>query len=140
MDIHTPSQRSKNMRAIKSTGTKEEVRLAKALWHLGYRYRKNNKSVFGKPDLTFTKYKIAIFVDGEFFHGKDWKTEKERIKSNREFWYKKIERNIQRDIEVSSYLKLQKWEVLRFWSKEVKKDLNSCINIIQNLIFQKKTE
>ena len=140
MDIHTPSQRSKNMRAIKSTATKEEVRLAKALWHLGYRYRKNNNSVFGKPDLTFKKYKIAIFVDGEFFHGKDWETEKERIKSNREFWYKKIERNIQRDIEVSSYLKLQKWEVLRFWSKEVKKDLNSCINIIQNLIFQKKTE
>ena len=140
MDVHTPLQRSKNMRAIKSTATKEEVRLAKTLWHLGYRYRKNNNSVFGKPDLTFKKYKIAIFVDGEFFHGKDWETEKERIKSNREFWYKKIERNIQRDIEVSSYLKLQKWEVLRFWSKEVKKDLNSCINIIQNLILQKKTD
>ena len=138
MDVHTPLQRSKNMRAIKSTATKEEVRLAKALWHLGYRYRKNNNSVFGKPDLTFKKYKIAIFVDGEFFHGKDWETEKERIKSNREFWYKKIERNIQRDIEVSSYLKLQEWEVIRFWSKEVKKDLNSCINVIQNLILQKQ--
>ena len=134
MDVHTPSQRSKNMRAIKSTGTKEEVRLAKALWHLGYRYRKNNKNVFGKPDLTFTKYKIAIFVDGEFFHGKDWETEKERIKSNKEFWHKKIERNIQRDIEVNSYLKLQEWKVIRFWSKEVKNDLNSCINVIQNLI------
>ncbi|MBC7523985.1 MAG: DNA mismatch endonuclease Vsr [Flavobacterium sp.] len=138
MDVHAPLQRSKNMRAIKSTATKEEVRLAKALWHLGYRYRKNNNSVFGKPDLTFKKYKIAIFVDGEFFHGKDWETEKERIKSNREFWYKKIERNIQRDIEVSSYLKLQEWEVIRFWSKEVKKDLNSCINVIQNLILQKQ--
>ena len=138
MDVHTPLQRSKNMRAIKSTATKEEVHLAKALWHLGYRYRKNNNSVFGKPDLTFKKYKIAIFVDGEFFHGKDWETEKERIKSNQEFWYKKIERNIQRDIEVSSYLKLQEWEVIRFWSKEVKKDLNSCINVIQNLILQKQ--
>ena len=89
MDVHTPSQRSKNMRAIKSTGTKEEIRLAKALWHLGYRYRKNNKTIFGKPDLTFKKYKIAIFVDSEFFHGKDWETHKHRIKSNPEFWYKK---------------------------------------------------
>ena len=138
MDVHTPSQRSKNMRAIKSTGTKEEVLLAKALWQLGYRYRKNNKNVFGKPDLTFKKYKIAIFVDGEFFHGKDWETEKDSIKSNQEFWYKKIERNIQRDIEVNSYLKLQEWKVIRFWSKEVKKDLNSCINIIQNIILENK--
>lgn len=76
MDRITPQQRSKNMRAIKSTATKDEVRLAKELWHLGYRYRKNNRTVFGTPDLTFKKYKIAIFVDSEFFHGKDWKTKK----------------------------------------------------------------
>jgi DNA mismatch endonuclease (patch repair protein) len=137
MNVHTPSQRSKNMRAIKSTGTKDEIRLAKALWHLGYRYRKNNKTVFGKPDLTFKKYKIAIFVDSEFFHGKDWETEKDRIKSNQEFWYKKIERNIQRDIEVNGYLAEQGWKVLRFWSKEVKKDLNSCITEIQKEILLK---
>ena len=85
MDVHTPEQRSKNMRAIKAPGTKDEVRLAKALWHLGYRYRKNDKSVFGKPDLTFKKRKVAIFVDSEFFHGKDWETQKFRIKSNQEF-------------------------------------------------------
>jgi DNA mismatch endonuclease (patch repair protein) len=76
MYVHTPSQRSKNMRAIKSTGTKDETRLAKALWHLGYRYIKNNKTVFGKQDLNFKKYKIAIFVDSEFFHGKDWEIQK----------------------------------------------------------------
>lgn len=132
MDVHTPSQRSKNMRAIKSTGTKEEIRLAKALWHLGYRYRKNNKTIFGKPDLTFKKYKIAIFVDSEFFHGKDWETHKHRIKSNPEFWYKKIERNIQRDIEVNNYLAKQGWTVIRFWSGEVKNHLDSCITEIQN--------
>lgn len=138
MDVHTPTQRSKNMRAIKSKGTKDEVRLAKALWHLGYRYRKNNKTVFGKPDLTFKKYKIAIFVDSEFFHGKDWGTEKDRIKSNSEFWQKKIERNIQRDIEVNNYLSGQSWKVIRFWSKEVKKDLNTCINVIQKEILQRQ--
>ena len=104
MDNLTSIQRSKIMRAIRSTNTKDEVRLAKALWHLGYRYRKNNRKVFGTPDLTFKKLKIAIFVDSEFFHGKDWENQKNRFKTNREFWQKKIERNMQRDIEVSNYL------------------------------------
>lgn len=130
MDCHTSEQRSKNMRAIKSTGTKEEVRLAKALWRLGYRYRKNNKKVFGKPDLTFVKKKVAIFIDSEFFHGKDWQEQKERIKSNRNYWYKKIERNIKRDNEVNTYLTENSWTVLRFWSKDVQKNLEECINII----------
>lgn len=134
MDVHTPEQRSKNMRAIKATGTKDEVRLAKALWHLGYRYRKNNKSVFGKPDLTFKKYKVAIFVDSEFFHGKDWETQKFRIKSNQEFWHKKIGRNIERDQEVNQYLINNGWKVLRFWSKEVKKNLQECIDTIISFI------
>jgi len=130
MDRHTPEQRSKNMRAIKSTGTKEEIRLAKALWKLGYRYRKNNKKVFGKPDLTFEKKKVAIFIDSEFFHGKDWQEQKERIKSNRDYWYKKIERNISRDKEVNAFLAENNWTVLRFWSKDVQKNLEECINII----------
>lgn len=138
MDVHTPAQRSKNMRAIKATGTKDEVRLAKALWSLGYRYRKNNKKVFGKPDLTFKKYKLAVFVDSEFFHGKDWETEKHRIKSNTEFWHKKIERNIQRDKEVNSYLIQNGWTVLRFWSKDVKKYLDECIQKIVSIIDSKK--
>ena len=134
MDRHTPEQRSKNMSAIKSKGTKDEVRLAKALWHLGYRYRKNNKTVFGKPDITFKKYKLAIFVDSEFFHGKDWETEKHRIKTNQEFWYKKLERNIQRDKEVNEYLISSGWVVLRFWSKEVKNNLLNCIEEIEKII------
>lgn len=138
MDKHSKEQRSKNMRAIKATGTKDEVRLAKALWSLGYRYRKNNKTIFGKPDLTFKKYKLAIFVDSEFFHGKDWETEKHRIKSNTEFWHKKIERNIQRDKEVNSYLIQNGWTVLRFWSKDVKKYLGECIQKIVSIIDSNK--
>jgi len=134
MDVHTPEQRSKNMRAIKATGTKDEVRLAKALWHLGYRYRKNDKSVFGKPDLTFKNHKVAIFVDSEFFHGKDWETQKLRIQSNQEFWHKKIGRNIERDKEVNDYLTNNGWTVLRFWSKEVKNNLWKCINRITRQI------
>jgi DNA mismatch endonuclease (patch repair protein) len=134
MDRITPQQRSKNMSAIRSTNTKEEVRLAKALWHLGYRYRKNNRTVFGKPDLTFKKLKIAIFVDSEFFHGKDWETQKDRIKSNIEYWHKKIERNRQRDIEVNNYLELQNWSVIRFWSREIEKKLEDCVAKIQQEI------
>ncbi len=134
MDVHTPEQRSKNMRAIKATGTKDEVRLAKALWHSGYRYRKNDKSVFGKPDLVFKKHKVAIFVDSEFFHGKEWETEKFRIKTNQEFWYKKIGRNIERDKEVNEYLTNLGWKVLRFWSGDLKANLKGCINnVIQEI-------
>lgn len=132
MDRHTPSQRSKNMAAIKSAGTKAEIQLAKALWHLGYRYRKNNKAVFGKPDLTLKKHKIAIFIDSEFFHGKDWETEKHRIKSNHEFWYKKIERNIERDKEVNQHLLENGWTILRFWSRDIKTSLPLILQKIQD--------
>lgn len=134
MDRLTPEQRSKTMRAIKSTATKGEVRLAKALWKLGYRYRKNNKKIFGRPDLTFAKYKIAIFVDSEFFHGKDWETEQLRIKSNREYWIPKIQRNIERDEEVNTFLISENWTILRFWSKEIEKNLEVCIAKIEGVI------
>ena len=134
MDNLTSIQRSKIMRAIRSTNTKDEVRLAKALWHLGYRYRKNNRKIFGTPDLTFKKLKIAIFVDSEFFHGKDWENQKTRFKTNEEFWQKKIERNMQRDIEVNKYLMEQGWTVIRFWSAEIKNNLEDCIAKIQTEI------
>lgn len=134
MDNLTSIQRSKIMRAIRSTNTKDEVRLAKALWHLGYRYRKNNRKIFGTPDLTFKKLKIAIFVDSEFFHGKDWETQKNRFKTNREFWQNKIERNMQRDIQVNDHLMEKGWTVLRFWSTEIKNNLESCIAKIQTEI------
>ncbi|MFV5691006.1 very short patch repair endonuclease [Flavobacterium sp. LT1R49] len=140
MDVHNPSQRSKNMAAIRSTNTKAEVLLAKTLWNLGYRYRKNNKTIFGTPDLTFKKLKIAIFVDSEFFHGKDWETQKDRVKTNTEFWQKKIERNMQRDIEVNIYLESQNWKVLRFWSAEIEKNLEDCIAKIQSEIISRQNQ
>lgn len=138
MDTKTKEQRSKNMQAIKAKGTKDEVLLAKALWHRGYRYRKNDKKVFGKPDLTFKKHKIAIFIDSEFFHGKNWETEKYKIKSNRDFWWPKIERNIQRDKIVTDELRAKGWKVLRFWSKEMRRDLSSHIKIVENALYEKR--
>jgi DNA mismatch endonuclease (patch repair protein) len=140
MDFLSPAERRKRMQSIKSTATKDEIRLAKALWHLGYRYRKNNKTVFGKPDLTFKKLKIAIFVDSEFFHGKDWENQKDRVKTNTEFWQKKIERNMQRDIEVNKYLESQNWKVLRFWSTEIEKNLEDCVAKIQSEIITRQNQ
>ena len=134
MDVHSKEQRRKNMQAIKSTGTKGEILLSKALWKLGYRYRKNDKSTFGKPDLVFKRLKIAIFVDSEYFHGKNWDTEKYRIKSNREFWWKKIEGNINRDKIVNDYLQDNGWTILRFWSNEVQKNLESCVQLIEQTL------
>ncbi|MGJ1445482.1 very short patch repair endonuclease [Sphingobacterium spiritivorum] len=139
MDNLTKEQRRKNMQAIKSADTKAEVILAKALFAKGYRYRKNNKSVFGKPDLTFKKIKFAIFIDGEFWHGKDWEIRKHSLKTNQEYWIPKIERNIKRDQEVNSELSKKGWKVLRFWSKEVEKSLDSCILQIETEVTKLKT-
>lgn len=131
MDVLTTEQRRKNMQAIKSKSTKDEILLAKALWNRGYRYRKNDKRIFGKPDLTFKRFKVAIFVDSEYFHGKDWETEKFRIKTNRNFWWKKIEGNIERDKRVNQELTNAGWKVLRFWSKEIRKNLANCVYTIE---------
>lgn len=133
MDVHNPQQRSKNMRAIKSTGTKDEINLAKALWAKGYRYRKNNKAVFGKPDFTFKKVKVAIFVDSEFFHGKDFEIKKKPV-NNAEFWEKKIRKNIERDKEVNEKLLSNGWKVLRFWSKEVRNNITTVLFEIEKSI------
>lgn len=134
MDRLTQEQRRKNMKSVKGHGSKIEKMLAKELWSAGLRYRKNDKTIFGKPDLSFKKYKIAIFVDGEFWHGKDWKRRKYDHKSNIDFWFKKIERNINRDREVNLYLKKNGWKVLRFWGKDISKNLRNCTNKIIDTI------
>jgi DNA mismatch endonuclease Vsr len=140
MDRHTKEQRRRNMQAIKSIGSKIETILAQALWAKGFRYRKNNKKVFGKPDFTFKKYKIAVFVDGEFFHGKDWEIRKHDLKSNHEFWFAKIERNMRRDTEVNDKLTSEGWKVLRFWGKDIKKNLEFCVSEIEQEINRAKNE
>lgn len=134
MDKLTPEQRKKCMRSNKSTGTKPELVLAKAMWALGLRYRKNSGSIFGKPDFSFKKYKVAVFVDGEFWHGKDWEQKKAEIKGNREFWIAKIERNIHRDIEVTGRLKAEGWTVLRFWSNDVIKNTICCAEKVKEIV------
>lgn len=103
-----------------------EIALGRALWAEGLRYRKHTRNVFGKPDFTFKSVKIAVFIDSEYFHGKNWITEKNRIQTNREFWWPKIEGNMKRDLLVNKTLKDQGWKVIRFWSKDVEKKLPLC--------------
>jgi len=131
MDVLSKEQRRRNMQAIKSKGSKDEVLLAKALWNKGLRYRKNDKSVFGKPDLTFKRKKLAIFIDSEYFHGYNWDIQKNRIKTNQEFWWRKIESNIKRDELVNKELKSRGWKVLRFWSKYLRSNLANCVRQIE---------
>ena len=133
-DRHTQEQRRRNMRAVKRSGSKIERRLQKALWEKGYRYRKNYDRVFGKPDIVFASLKIAIFCDSEFWHGYDWENRQKDFKSNKEFWLKKIQRNIDRDFEVNKKLEAEGWIVLRFWGREINKDLENCINTIEAAI------
>ena len=134
MEKLTAEQRRKNMKAVRASGSKIETALAKALFAKGLRYRKNDRTVFGKPDLTLKKYKLAVFVDSEFWHGKDWETRKFDHKSNQEFWLTKIERNIERDNEVNEKLIAEGWQVLRFWGKDITKNLDKCITNIQKTI------
>ncbi len=124
------------MQAVRSKGSKIETLLAKELWKRGYRYRRNNASVFGKPDFTFKRLKIAIFVDSEFWHGKDWHQRMHDHKSNQEFWLAKIERNIARDREVNEFLLEAGWVVLRFWGKEIEQDLVTCIRKIEEKVHE----
>lgn len=111
-----------------------EIALRDALARNGFRFRKQKLSVFGKPDFCSKKYKVAVFVDGEYFHGKDWQIQKNRIKTNREFWWRKIEGNIARDVLVNKTLKKEGWKVIRFWSQEVKKNPDKCAQKILNTL------
>ena len=138
MDTHTAEQRHKNMQAIKSKDTKIEICLRKELWLRGIRYRKNVKDVFGKPDIAFKSKKVAVFCDSEFCHGYNWNEKKESIKSNRNFWIPKIERNIERDKEVNAKLEAEGWKVLRFWGNEIKKNVEACADLIVDALKEKE--
>ena len=111
--------------------------LRKALWEKGYRYRKNYSKIFGKPDIVFLSKKIAIFCDSEFWHGYDWNKKKQEIHSNKDFWIAKIERNIERDIEVNDFLQTNGWKVLRFWGKDIETNLFNCVQKIENELLSK---
>jgi len=130
----TPEQISYNMRQIKCKGSKIEVMLMKELWSRGLRYRKNVTYVYGKPDIAFIGKKVAVFCDSEFWHGYDWDERKKDLKTHREFWISKIERNMERDRDVTEKLEAEGWTVLRFWGNDIKKHLTECADIIESAV------
>lgn len=137
MDRLTEEQRHRNMSNIKNKNTGIEIKLRKELWKRGYRYRKNYSKLPGKPDIVLVKYKIAIFCDSEFFHGKDWEVLKPQLErgKNAEFWIKKISRNKERDDEINKQLQYMGWTVIRFWGKDINKNVDECIKVIEEIIF-----
>lgn len=114
--------------------------LRKALWARGIHYRKNYDKIPGKPDIALTKYRIAIFCDSEFFHGKDWEVLKPRLKksNNSDYWIHKISRNMERDDEVNKQLLFMGWTVIRFWGKDISKKTDECVRVIEEAIFDEK--
>lgn len=137
-DDLTPEQRRKNMQAIRSRDTGIEKALRKALWKKGIRYRKNYKKAVGKPDIAITKLRIAVFCDSDYWHGYDWENRNQRIKSNRDYWIPKIERNMERDRQVTEALQAEGWVVLRFWEWQIKRHLDSCVETVLSSINKRK--
>lgn len=130
----------KNMSKIRGKDTNIEVVLRKALWHRGFRYRKNYKGLPGRPDIVLTKYRIAIFCDSEFFHGKDWEILKPRLQKtkNSDYWINKISRNRERDTEIDKQLLFEGWIVIRFWGKDILKKTDECVRVVEETIFELK--
>ncbi len=128
------------MQRIKAKDTSIEVKLRKTLWNKGYRYRKNYGGLPGKPDIALTKYKIAIFCDSEFFHGKDWEVLKPRLErsNNSQYWISKISRNRERDEEINKRLLFEGWTVIRFWGKDIQKNVEECVRVVEETIWDIK--
>ena len=142
MDNLTKEQRKKNMQNIRAKDTRIERVLRQALWHKGFRYRKNYDKLPGKPDIVLTKYKIAIFCDGEFFHGKDWEETRPKILAgnNPDFWIPKIEKTMERDRAINEALMLLGWTVIRFWGKEILSSPDNCVAVIEETIMREKLQ
>lgn len=128
--LKTSPEISKRMAHVKTKKNSAEVMLAKSLWHRGYRYRLNYKALPGSPDVALTKYRIAIFIDGEFWHGKDFEQRKTKLKNNKDYWIEKIQENIDRDLRNDKLLRQMDWYPIHFWSNDVIKYCNQCIDEI----------
>ena len=126
-----PMTRSEIMKKVKSKDTTIEVMLRKELYRRGLRYQKNVKTICGKPDIVFKGKKLAVFADSEFWHGKKLREGWSIPKTHTEYWVKKITRNMERDKEVNVQLKSEGWTILRFWEKDIRKDVSACADVVE---------
>ncbi len=126
VDVHTKQQRSFNMSRIKGKNTKPEIKLRKVLFKNGCRGFRVSSKITGKPDIVFTKKKIAVFIDGCYWH----KCTKCFIKpkTKTKWWMEKINRNVTHDNEVDTQLKSYGWKVLRFWEHDINKSIDKVLN------------
>ena len=132
--LKTSPEISKRMSHVKTKRNSAEVMIAKSLWHRGYRYRLNYKALPGSPDIALAKYRIAIFIDGEFWHGKDFEQRKTKLKNNKDYWIEKIQENIDRDLKNDKLLRQMEWYPIHFWSNDVIKYCNQCVEEVICLI------
>jgi DNA mismatch endonuclease (patch repair protein) len=128
-DTFTPEVRSRIMRAVKGKDTSLEKKVRSALWMRGLRFRKNDKRLPGKPDVVFSRAKLAVFLDSCFRHG--CPLHLRRPKSNQDYWQKKVAKNMLRDSQVTSACTDLGWTVLRIWEHEIKKNFDICIKLIE---------
>ncbi len=138
--FYTTEQRSKIMSKIRGKNTKPEILFRKALWNEGIRYRINHKALPGKPDISNKSLKFVVFIDGDFWHGYNWKVKKHKIKSNRKFWIPKIERNMQRDQQNNFKFLQMGFVVFRFWESQVIKELGSCVKQVVGYVHASRYE
>lgn len=132
--LKTSPEISKRMSHVKTKRNSAEIMIAKSLWHRGYRYRLNYKALPGSPDIALTKYRIEIFIDGEFWHGKDFEQRKTKLKNNKDYWIEKIQENIDRDLKNDKLLRQMEWYPIHFWSNDVIKYCNQCVEEVICLI------
>ena len=133
-----PPASNENVRKTMQGNTKKdtsiEVLFRKALWHKGIRYRKNCRNILGTPDIAIKKYRLAVFCDCDFWHGRSY----HGVKSHKQFWDEKIKRNRERDLEYTIRLRDEGWTVLRFWESDIRNDLDECVNKIIKIIEKRK--
>ena len=120
----------KTMQGNTKKDTSIELLLRRALFKRGVRYRKNVKSILGTPDIAIKKYKLLVFCDGDFWHGKEY----HGVKTHEWFWNEKIKRNRERDLEYTIRLRDEGWTVLHFWESEIKKDVEKCVDKVIRII------
>lgn len=136
MDVHTKSQRSYNMSRIRSKNTKPEVLMFTLLKKKGFVFE-THYPIAGKPDIVFPDNKLAVFIDGEFWHGKDFITTKNKLSP---FWLKKISENIKRDNRNTRILRKEGWHVLHLWGRKITKSPDSSFKRIVRFLDRLETD
>jgi DNA mismatch endonuclease (patch repair protein) len=127
---------SRAKRSNRRRDTQHEVLLRRELWRLGLRFKKNVETLPGKPDIVFPGTRVAVFCDGDFWHGRKWQTLKPKLEqgTNATYWSAKIASNIKRDVHNTALLQEAGWHVIRLWETDIKRDPEAAARYIKNVV------